>query len=49
MREILEHVKQDLVGVLITLGENSLPIEDKIKESEKILLEAIEFINLKIK
>ena len=43
--DILKKVKEDLVGVLITLGENSLSNELKIKEADKIILETIKYID----
>lgn len=43
--EILKYIKEDLVGMLITLGENSLSDKEKIKECDKIILETIQEID----
>jgi len=43
--EVLERIKQDLLSALITLDENSLSDKDKIKECDKIILEALKFID----
>ncbi len=43
--ENLKRIKEDLIGALITLGENSLSDKDKIKECDKIILETIKFID----
>lgn len=42
--DTLKRIKQDLIGALITLGENSLDEKGKIKECDKILLDIIKFI-----
>jgi len=41
----LNTIKEDIVGALITLGINSLSDQEKIKETEKILLETLKYID----
>lgn len=43
--ENLKRVKEDLLGVLIILGENKLSYKEKIKECDKIIFETIKFID----
>jgi len=43
--ENLKRIKEDLIGALITLGENKLSDKEKIKECDKIILETIKFID----
>lgn len=45
LSEFTKHIKEDLVGALITLGENSLSDKDKIKETDKIIVELIKYID----
>ena len=44
--ENLKRIKEDLVGMLITLNENSLSDKEKIKECDKLILNTIKFIDL---
>lgn len=43
--EHLNKIKEDLLGALITLGENSLSNEQKLEECDKIILETLEFVD----
>ena len=44
--ENFKRIKEDLVGMLITLGENSLSDKEKIKECDKLILDTIKSIDL---
>ena len=44
--ENFKRIKEDLVGILITLGENSLSDKEKIKECDKLILDTIKSIDL---
>lgn len=44
--ENFKKIKEDLVGMLITLGENSLSDKEKIKECDKLILDTIKSIDL---
>jgi len=41
--ESLKRIKEDLIGALITLGENGLSDKDKIKNADEIILETLKF------